>query len=145
MDKVAQLDIAITTLLRVLVIQDRRLSSGIVAVPFNPLDLETLSFLSRHQSAVAKDIAIDLHVSATTMQSVVDRLERRGFLTKDKSALKGRAIAISLTKSGMEFRDLMQAHNIQNCHAMLSAINVQDRDRFVDNMTKIAAKFTQGN
>jgi DNA-binding MarR family transcriptional regulator len=145
MDKVAQLDTAITTLLRVLVIQERRISNGNVAVPFNPLDLETLSFLGRHQNAVAKEIATYLHVSATTMQSVIDRLEKRGFIIKDKSALKGRAVAISLTTSGKEFRDLMQAHNIQNCEAMLSAINVLDQDRFVDSMAKIAAKFAQGN
>ena len=145
MDQVTQLDAAISTLVRVLLIQERRTSNDISATPFNPLDLETLSFLSRHAGVTAKEIATYLQVSPTTMQSVVDRLKKRGLVTKDNSLLKGRGIAISLTANGVKLRDLMQAQNTQNCKSMLGAIDPLDRERFVDSMTKIAAKIVDSN
>jgi DNA-binding MarR family transcriptional regulator len=143
MDKIDQLDTAISTLLRVLIVQERRIANDRAALPFNPIDIETLSFLARTPGAVAKQVATYLQISATTMQSVVDRLEKRGLLTRDKAALKGRAIALALTSEGGSFRERIQAQNIQNCTIMLEAIDPLDQERFVDSMTKIAAKFSQ--
>jgi DNA-binding MarR family transcriptional regulator len=143
MDKITHLDFAISTLLRVLIIQERRLSAGFADISFNPIDIETLAFLSRQPGSVAKDIATYLQVSPTTMQSVVNRLEKRGLIARDTNALKGRAVALSLTVQGTEFRDLVQAQNIKNCETMLSAINPLERAQFVDNMVKVAAEFSE--
>ena len=143
MDKISQLDAALSTLVRVLIIQERRISNDISTISFNPLDLEVLSFLGDTPNVPAKNIAAYLKISPTTMQSVIDRLEKRGFLVKDKSALKGRSIAISLTADGVQFRDLMHATNLQNCKFMLEAIDPLDQERFVDSMVKIAAKMTK--
>lgn len=143
MNKIDQLDAAISTLLRVLIIQERRIANDRAAIAYNPIDIETLSFLARTPDAVAKQIATYLQISATTMQSVVDRLEKRGLVRRDQFALKGRAIAISLTADGVLFRDRIQGQNMQNCATMLGAIDPIDQERFVDSMTKIAAKFSQ--
>ena len=141
MDEIEQLDLAISTLLRVLTIDERRLSSKLASAPFNPIDLETLSFLHRHPGSLAKDAAAYLGVKSTTMQSVVDRLQRRGLLNRDNFTLKGRAVALSLTTHGMEFRKEMHTQNLKNCKQMLASLPDQDRIPFVENMTKIAAMF----
>jgi DNA-binding MarR family transcriptional regulator len=141
-DQTEQLDAAIGTLLRVLTIDERRLSSDIGALPFNPLDLETLSYLQRHPDSVAKDAAIYLGVRSTTMQSVVDRLHKRGLLKRDKSALKGRAVALTLTEEGMKFRQQMHSQNLKNCEQMLQCVPEDERLRFIQNMTEIAATFS---
>lgn len=137
-----QLDAAISTLLRLLTIDERRLSSDLGTVPFNPIDLETLSYLHRHPSSVAKDIAAYLGVRSTTMQSVVDRLQKRGLLQRDKSALKGRAVAITLTKEGTAFRQEIHNQNLKNCSQMLECVPENERANFIQSMGKIAAKFS---
>ncbi len=142
MDQSAQLDVAIRTLLRLLTIDERRLSADIGTVPFNPIDLETLSYLHRHPGSVAKAIAAYLGVRSTTMQSVVDRLQKRGLLQRDKSALKGRAVALTLTKEGMAFRQHIHVQNLKNCAQMLEYVPENERANFVQNMSKIAAKFS---
>ncbi len=142
MDKIARLDAAISKLLRVLVIQERHISSNIAAVPFNLLDLETLLFLSQHEGAQAKEIATYLRVSATTMQSVIDRLAKRGFIVKNRTSLRGRAVAIVLTLSGIQFLEQMHLHNIQNCEKMLAVLDPVDQEIFVENLSKIAAGFS---
>ncbi len=142
MDQIGQLDAAISTLLRVLTIDERRSSSNLGSVPFNPIDLETLSFLHRHPGSLAKNVATYLGVRSTTMQSAVDRLHKRGLLRRDKAALKGRAVALSLTEEGMKFRQEMQVQNLKNCTQMLASLPNEARDGFVKNMATIAATFS---
>ena len=136
------LDVAIGTLLRLLTIDERQLSAGLGSIPFNPIDLETLSYLYRHPQSVAKDVANHLGVRSTTMQSVIDRLHKRGLVTRDATALKGRAVALALTEQGMAFRRQIQAQNIQNCQQMLAYIDKGERDVFVKNMAMIAARYS---
>jgi DNA-binding MarR family transcriptional regulator len=134
-----QLDASISTLIRVLTIDERRLSSAVGHSLFNALDLETLSYIHRYPGSVAKDAAAFLGVCATTMQSVVDRLHKRGFIVRDMLALKGRAVALTLTEEGMAFRRRLHAQNLKNCEEMLMCIDESDRDRFIQNLTRIAA------
>ncbi len=143
MDQAEILDVAIGTLLRLLTIDERRLSSDFGTIPFNPLDLETLSYLHRHPQSVAKDVANHLGVRSTTMQSVIDRLNKRGLVTRDATALKGRAVALALTDQGMAFRNQIKAQNIANCRNMLSYIPDDERNTFVKNMEMISARYSK--
>jgi DNA-binding MarR family transcriptional regulator len=142
MGEIEQLDEAISTLLRILTIDERRLSSNLGLAPFNPIDLETLSFLHRHPGSLAKDAASYLGIRSTTMQSVVDRLEKRGLLQRDKAALKGRAVALSLTDEGVKFWKELHAQNLRNCKQMLASLSDQERSGFVKNMAIIAGTFS---
>ena len=142
MDQIEQLDAAISTMLRILTIDERRLSSDLGSTPFNPIDLETLSFLHRRPGSVAKDVASYLCVRSTTMQSVVDRLHRRGLLQRDKAALKGRSVALKLTNEGTKFRQEVHAQNLKNCTQMLASLPVQEQPGFIKNMATIAATFS---
>lgn len=142
MDQAEVLDAAIGTLLRLLTIDERRLSSNLGVIPFNPIDLETLSYLHRFPQSLAKDVANHLGVRSTTMQSVIDRLQKRALVARDASALKGRAVALTLTKEGMAFREHIQGQNIANCQQMLAYINESERDVFVKNMTTIAVRYS---
>jgi DNA-binding MarR family transcriptional regulator len=143
MDKIAVLDGAISSLMRTLIIQERQLSSHSPVVPNNPLDLETLIFLNQHPGCSAKDIAAYLQVSATTLQSVIDRLEKSRLLAKDNTALRGRAVALFLTQEGSKARTLIQTQNMTNCKMMLDVIDPQDQDKFIDQIVKIARKFSE--
>lgn len=142
MEQAETLDAAIGALLRLLTIDERRLSSNLGTIPFNPLDLETLSYLHRCPSSVAKDAANHLGIRSTTMQSVIDRLHKRGLVKRDASALRGRAVALTLTEKGMAFREQIHAQNIQNCQKMLTYIAASERDAFVKNMKMIAIRYS---
>lgn len=142
MEQAEILDVAIGTLLRLLTIDERQLSTGLGTIPFNPLDLETLSYLHRYPQSVAKDVANHLGVRTTTMQSVIDRLHKRSLVTRDTTALKGRAVALTLTEQGLAFRKRIQAQNIRNCQQMLDYIDESERDVFISNMAMIAARYS---
>jgi MarR family transcriptional regulator, organic hydroperoxide resistance regulator len=141
MDQAEQLDAAIGALVRTLIIDERRLSAHIELAPFNALDLETLSFIQRNPGKSAKDAAAFLGVRSTTMQSVIDRLHKRGLVLRDTAALKGRAVALRLTAKGEAVRSALHRQNLSNCMQMLQALNPGDRAGFIENMAKIAAGF----
>ena len=142
MREAEQLDIAISTILRVLTIDERRLSANLTPIQLNPLDLEVLSYLDRQPGSPARDIASFLGVGSTTMQSVIDRLTKRGFLKRDTAALKGRAIALSLTECGMNVWEQIHRQNLKNCEQMLQHISEDERLRFIEHMTEIAAQIS---
>jgi DNA-binding MarR family transcriptional regulator len=143
MNQVEQLDAAISTLLRVLIIDERRLSSAVGTMPFNLVDLETLSFLDQQPGCSAKTVAAHLGIRPTTMQSVLDRLEKRALVNRDKTATKGRAVALTLTKQGLNLRKKIRQQNIRNCGQMLDCLTADARAPFVRNMTRIAAQFSE--
>lgn len=143
MGQAEQLDAAIGTLLRILTIDERRLSTGLGTIPFNPLDLETLSYLHRFPNSVAKDVARHLGVRATTMQSVIDRLQKRGLVARNTSVLRGRAVALTLTETGLSFRRQIHAQNIKNCRQMLQCIAEHKQEAFVRDMTTISQKYAE--
>lgn len=138
-----QLDAAIGGLVRALIIDERRLSSDLGALPFAPLDLEILSYLHRFPGSVAKDVAAYLGIHATTMQSAVDRLNRRGLIHRNTLALKGRAVALTLSDEGAKFRHKIQAQNLKNCAQILACIDENERARFIQHMAKIANAFSK--
>ena len=142
MKEAEQLDIAISAILRVLTIDERRLSANITPIHLNPLDLEVLSYLDRHPGSPARDIASFLGVGPTTMQSVIDRLNGRGFLKRDTVALKGRAIALSLTECGVHVWEQIHRQNLKNCKQMLQCISENERMRFIEHMTEIATQIS---
>ncbi len=143
MDQAERLDAAINILIRVLTIDERRLSGDLGTIPFNPLDLETLSYLHRYPASLAKNVARYVGVRSTTMQSVVDRLHKRGLVERDVAAIKGRAVALSLSKEGLNFWQKIQNQNIKNCRYMLQCIEQSERLSLVNNMTKIAAAYSE--
>ncbi|WP_309752255.1 winged helix DNA-binding protein [Novosphingobium sp.] len=140
MTEADQLDLAISQLMRILIVDERRLFSDLGAATYNPLDVETLTYLWRQPGSTAKEIGLFLGVQATTMQSAIDRLQRRELLQRDHTALKGRSVALILTEAGETFCRRMHTHNLQNCEQMLSALAKADRPGFVRNIAAIAAK-----
>lgn len=140
MPEAAELDLAISQLIRLLIVDERRLFSDLGMAAYNPLDVETLAYLWRQPGSTAKDIALFLRVRMTTMQSAIDRLQKRGLLTRDRTALKGRSVALMLSEAGASFCSRMHTHNLHNCEQMLAALTQEERPGFVRNITTIAAK-----
>lgn len=143
MELVDQLDLAIHRLLRALAVDERRLMAVLGGEPFSPLDLEIVFFLGANPGATASEVGTFLHVRPTTVQSAVDRLERRGLVARNRSQLKGRAVALALSAQGGAFHARMATHNLANCRTMLAALPASEQSAFVANLTAIAATFAQ--
>ena len=75
---------------------------------------------------------------ATTMQSALDRLVRKGLLDKRASPTDGRARLYQLSARGEDVHARIQAQDRANMAAMLSELPEGDRARLVDYLERLA-------
>lgn len=122
---------------------DRFLVEGADGQPrplrYNPVDYATLKRVEDTPDIRATDIAADLRIPATTMQSALDRLVSMGFLEKRAHATDGRAKVYRLTDEGTDLRRRIHAQDRANMSAMLGVLDEDEREGFVRKMERIEA------
>jgi DNA-binding MarR family transcriptional regulator len=130
----------VSTLLRVFLVNERRFPvAGGDGVRYSAHDFQTLGFLARHPGSRMADLCAFLSVAPTTATSVVDRLARRGLVARRASAEDGRARALTLTADGAAMFARIYGQDLVNMRAMLDALPLAERGRFLDMMKRIAA------
>ncbi len=63
-----------------------------------------LSIVNSYSTTIA-NIAKDVHLSPSTLVGIVDRLERKGLVRRDRSTSDRRQVYITITPKGVEFAD----------------------------------------
>ena len=141
-DAAAELAEAVRTLLRQLTVraQDTR---GDGRLDLAGSELQLLSFLFERPGAMSKEAGRFLGLTATTIQSVIDRLVRRGLVAKGTHERDGRAVALSLTDEGEHVVATIRARDVANCVAMLDALPPRRRDAFVRDFKEIATRIEE--
>lgn len=134
----ALLDKAIHTILRSLTLDSRARSSELGLGDLVPVDLEVLNALHQVDVCTASDLAQALGAKLTTLQSSLDRLEKRGLIVRDAQRLKGRAVALSLSEIGREQYGAIHEQNLANCEAMLAMLPGDKQAAFVSAISRIA-------
>lgn len=67
--------------------------------------LVTLISIVNSYSTTIANIAKDVHLSPSTLVGIVDRLEKKGLVRRDRSTSDRRQVYITITPKGMEFSD----------------------------------------
>lgn len=99
MDRTDQSLIALRRILRATEIYGRKLAkaAGLTAVQFRVLQI-----VAERGTCTATEIAQKMRVSQATVTSLVDKLVRRGVVTREKSQTDRRQIHIIINKDGRE-------------------------------------------
>jgi DNA-binding MarR family transcriptional regulator len=61
-----------------------------------------LFYLSRNEGALIGDVALALQLGASSISGLVDRMERRGLILRQRDTKDGRAIRLYQTEAGRE-------------------------------------------
>ena len=106
-------------------------------VGINPVDLECLDLLQIYGPLPAGQLAAHSGLSTATMTTVVDRLEKAGFVMRDRSGPDRRVVLIrmlpkALNTIGPHYRHLME---------QLTAVH----EAFTDEELAIIARFTEAS
>ena len=134
-----QLRTSIDVLVRVLKITDSIDVES--ARRLNPPDVQTLLRIGDRGQCIATDISKFLNVAPTTTSSIVDRLSRRGLVTRDRSDENRRIVHLTLTEQGQRVRsEIIDAQN-KDCAAMLALLDTSERELFVGLLEKVPSKF----
>jgi len=101
----------------------------------DPLDGDEIS---AHQASVLDhldeleptgmvELARHMGVTASTMSLTIDRLERGGYVLRERDARDGRRVNLRLTAKGVRMKEAQSVLELERVKAMLALLNGADR------------------
>lgn len=126
-------------LLNLFVVNEERFPSAEGRMRYNPIDFQTLRYIEIEPGCRGADIARTLGVAPTTLQSVLDRLIKKGWVKRYDHPASKRAKAHILTEAGKELRASIHRQDLANMDVMLSALTPTEQTQAVQLLGKIAA------
>lgn len=114
-------------------------TSEVSDTKLNPPDLQTLLFIHQHGRCIASSIASFLGVVPTTTSAIIDRLVRRGFVTRARTEENRRIVQLSLTEEGKLTVEAVISEQNRHCAQMLEHLEPDEREAFVAMMEKISS------
>lgn len=110
---------------------------------YNPVDYQALRRIHASPGSRATDIARDLRVPATTLQSSLDRMLGMGLLEKSPHPTDGRARVYALSEAGEAMHAAILAQDRANMGAMLGVLEAEERGMLLDLLDRIAGTLRQ--
>jgi DNA-binding MarR family transcriptional regulator len=139
MDDAQRMADVLRLLLRTFTIDESRFPPAEGQMRYSGADFQTLHFVGGNPGCAGLELASFLGVAPTTAQSIIDRLVKRGYIEKLRSAEDRRAVALSLTESGEALRAAIARQDRANCQQMLASLPATERGAFVAQLEQIAA------
>ncbi|GAC32120.1 MarR family winged helix-turn-helix transcriptional regulator [Paraglaciecola polaris] len=94
--------------------------------------------IANNEDVMVKDIATHINLSSATVTSILDRLEARGYVVRERTQVDKRKVAVRLTESGTNaFKNaptLLQEHFINR----FEALDEWEQTQLVSTMQRIA-------
>jgi DNA-binding MarR family transcriptional regulator len=87
------------------------------------------------------EIAKALHMALSSATSIVDKLESKKFVRRDRSIEDRRIVHVELTEEGGRFLEIVTAARLTMAGACLDALDAKEQDQLLELFRKIAVKF----
>lgn len=85
------------------------------------------------------EIARRLHLSLSSMTAVVDKLEKKKFVSRGRQKDDRRVVEVALTRAGAKFYKLVREGHMQVMEKFLTALSTPEQDTLLTLFRKITA------
>jgi DNA-binding MarR family transcriptional regulator len=102
------------------------LATRLAGLNLSASEINVLANLADGRNRSVGEIASDTATKPTTLTSVLDRLERRGYLTRDLDPADRRSFLVSLTADGRRIAAAARAAAADLEHAALTGVSDAD-------------------
>ena len=89
------------------------------------------------------EISRVLQLTLSAVTAVVDKLQRKKFVRRARSAEDRRLVRVELTTAGRKFYNLVESAHLTLTDSMLKILNSAEREVFLGLFRKIAASLTK--
>ncbi len=110
---------------------------------YNPLDYAILRRLEIADGCSGSDLARELNVARTSVQSALDRLEKMGLIEKRLPQNGGRIRTLHLTADGKIMRERIHANDLNNMELMLAPLSTEERKQVLPLFERVAASLDE--
>ncbi len=97
-----------------------------------------MSHLDSVEPTSLGELAEHMGVTASTMSISVSRLERQGYLRKDRDVVDGRVVSLRLTEAGEAVRAAQSVLDPELVGAMFDELSPQELERGLDGLSILA-------
>ncbi len=101
-------------------------------------ETKAIGFLGQHGECIMREIADYLRVAVSTVTGLVDKLEDKKFVKRERSDEDRRIIKIALTPKGQEIYKFHVEEFSKLCRGMLMGMTDEEQDLYVELSRKIA-------
>ena len=141
-DQAEELHGYINALLNLFLVNEQSFPSAQGRMRYNPLDFQTLRHVSARPDCRGAEIAKALSVAPTTVQSALDRLIRKGFISRADHPEDSRGKIHRLTQDGAALTAAIKQQDMDNMAFLLGALSEAEREEMLRMMSKVHAKIT---
>lgn len=101
-------------------------------------EIQVLLTCGRHGPCIMSEISDEIHLSLSSVTGIVDKLEGKKLVRRDRSNEDRRIVQVELTDEGRRLHKLALDGHIQFAHSMLKALDPQEQDVLVKLFRKVA-------
>lgn len=88
------------------------------------------------------DLSEQIHASTARIAVVLNRLEKKGYVSRAIDATDRRRILVTMTEEGREYVETVRAHLCENMKSLLEELGEQDAQEYL-RITKRILRITQ--
>lgn len=107
----------------------------------NLSEAQTLILMGPEGSMTMSEIAEATHLSLSSATGIVDKLEGKQFVRRERSNEDRRIVNVVLTKEGVRFQHVIKEGQLSLMRDMLNALDSQEQDQLIRLLGKVAANF----
>jgi len=141
-DLTRSLQTAISTIVRIQKIMEPSVQTAHGELKMVPPDIQAMRFIAQHPDCMASAVGEFLGVAPTTATSVLDRLVKRGLVSRTRPEDNRRVVSLRLTEEGADAFARLDAEDMANVKRMLDILLDDEREIFVRAMVRIADALT---
>jgi MarR family 2-MHQ and catechol resistance regulon transcriptional repressor len=104
----------------------------------NMQEVRVVEFLGNEGPRMMRELAEHLNVAVNSVTSIVDHLEHKGLVRRQRSAEDRRVIRVEMTESGREIYDSLVEIKLRLFRSMLGVLTEDEQEIFMVLFRKIA-------
>lgn len=112
----------------------KRLRTTFQESGLTPPQLMILHYLFRHDSCRVNDISDHLRLAASTVSSILDRLERNGFVFRERNKTDKRMVDITLTPKANNIKTTLKTDLTNSMNEMTNEATADEVSRIHDGL-----------
>lgn len=102
-------------------------------------ETKAITLIGQKEQCIMREIADNLNVAVSTVTGLVDKLEEKKLVKRERSDADRRIINIVLTAKGQEIYQFQLEEFMRLCRGMLLGMSEKEQDMYIELSKKIAA------
>lgn len=104
---------------------------------YSMIEMRILGEIGRHPNVTANDLTKCLNIKKSYLSRKLSKLERNGYIYKEKSSEDSRSMHLFLTEEGTALNRYVEAQSDQKMQELLAPLNNEEQQQLVQAMKTI--------